>query len=152
MSDTEAKPDRDLLAYLREHDLPCPHCSYNLRNVSQLQCPECGKVIAIAHVVRRDPPVWPFIITVAAVASCLFESLGYWASVVNGGGVPSYGSMMGSPPWKWASRVFWYLQAPLLVVLLVGRRRFGLLPVWLQAAIAFTFTLLALIANRRLYL
>ncbi len=152
MTDTEAKPDRDLLAYLREHDLPCPHCSYNLRNVSQLQCPECGKAFAIGHLVKRDRPIWPFVITLAAVASCLFESLGYWAAMINYEGAPYYGSVIGSPPWGWASRLFWYAQAPLLVVLPTGRRQFARLPVRLQAVIAFTFTLLALIANRRAYL
>jgi len=34
---------RLLLAYLAEHDAPCPVCHYNLRNLTQDVCPECGQ-------------------------------------------------------------------------------------------------------------
>jgi hypothetical protein len=34
---------RLLLAYLAEHDVPCPVCHYNLRNLTHDVCPECGQ-------------------------------------------------------------------------------------------------------------
>ena len=30
-----------LLEYVRERDVPCPLCGYNLRNLTRPQCPEC---------------------------------------------------------------------------------------------------------------
>jgi hypothetical protein len=33
-------------AYLREHDLPCPACGYNLRGVTVMVCPECAASLA----------------------------------------------------------------------------------------------------------
>lgn len=32
----------DIRAFLRERDVPCPKCKYNLRACTQSRCPECG--------------------------------------------------------------------------------------------------------------
>ncbi|MCR9074471.1 MAG: hypothetical protein NXI07_00380 [bacterium] len=34
-------PAEMLMAYLRDHDAPCPVCGYNLRGVTLSVCPEC---------------------------------------------------------------------------------------------------------------
>ena len=42
MTDTEL-----ILAYLAEHDYPCPYCQYNLRAIREPLCPECGEALAL---------------------------------------------------------------------------------------------------------
>ncbi|MEX1016075.1 MAG: hypothetical protein WDZ31_04950 [Phycisphaeraceae bacterium] len=40
---TTTPPDHDLLlAYVRDRDVPCPRCRYNLRDIERPYCPECG--------------------------------------------------------------------------------------------------------------
>lgn len=34
-----------VVAHLADHDIPCPHCKYNLRGVGQPVCPECGRAV-----------------------------------------------------------------------------------------------------------
>lgn len=36
-----------LLAFLKDRDVHCPLCQYNLRNCTAMNCPECGKPIAL---------------------------------------------------------------------------------------------------------
>src|SRR4051812_39647348 len=36
-----------LLAYVRDRDVPCPLCKYNLRNLTIPRCPECGQPLTI---------------------------------------------------------------------------------------------------------
>jgi len=36
-----------LLEFLRDRDVPCPLCGYNLRNLSAVTCPECRETLAI---------------------------------------------------------------------------------------------------------
>jgi rubrerythrin len=36
------EPDAALLAqYLKERDVPCPGCGYNLQGITTEKCPEC---------------------------------------------------------------------------------------------------------------
>jgi len=38
--------ESDLLpAFLAERDVPCPSCGYNLRDLKEARCPECGEAI-----------------------------------------------------------------------------------------------------------
>jgi hypothetical protein len=37
-----------LSTFLRERDVPCPRCAYNLRNATQPRCSECGLPIELA--------------------------------------------------------------------------------------------------------
>ena len=39
--------DRLLIEYLRQHDVPCPRCRYNLRRAPEARCPECGQVLRL---------------------------------------------------------------------------------------------------------
>lgn len=36
---------RSLSEFLRDHDVPCPTCAYNLRGGASTTCPECGSPI-----------------------------------------------------------------------------------------------------------
>ena len=36
-----------LRVYLSSRDVPCPHCEYNLRNLTGSVCPECGEEVTL---------------------------------------------------------------------------------------------------------
>jgi uncharacterized paraquat-inducible protein A len=36
-----------LSAFLRDRDIPCPLCRYNLRHLSSPRCPECGRELEL---------------------------------------------------------------------------------------------------------
>src|SRR3954454_6328468 len=46
---TESLPDLDpqLLSFVRDRDVECPGCGYNLRNLCNDRCPECGEEIQL---------------------------------------------------------------------------------------------------------
>ena len=47
--------DEPLIAFLRDRDVPCPRCGYNLRNLTMAKCPECEHPLAltlVGHKVR----------------------------------------------------------------------------------------------------
>jgi hypothetical protein len=33
--------------YLREQDIPCPGCGYNLRGLTSATCPECNQALEL---------------------------------------------------------------------------------------------------------
>lgn len=41
-----------LLAYLRNAPVACPKCSYNLKGITELTCPECGTPLEPASILR----------------------------------------------------------------------------------------------------
>lgn len=43
-----------LIAYLKDHDSPCPGCGYNLRGVEAEVCPECGRAIRLRELRRAE--------------------------------------------------------------------------------------------------
>jgi hypothetical protein len=49
-----ADADELLLAFVRERDMPCPACGYNLRNLSQPVCPECRERLTLSVGQRRQ--------------------------------------------------------------------------------------------------
>jgi predicted RNA-binding Zn-ribbon protein involved in translation (DUF1610 family) len=59
-----------LLAFLKDRDVTCPLCQYNLRNLTIFTCPECGKRIELA-VKARDVAVqsWATLSVVLSLAA-----------------------------------------------------------------------------------
>ncbi len=45
MPDPHDPIDAAIIAHLATRDTPCPTCSYNLRGLTTLQCPECARPI-----------------------------------------------------------------------------------------------------------
>lgn len=48
----EAGQRKRLLAYLRNAPVSCPKCSYNLKGITELTCPECGTPLEPASILR----------------------------------------------------------------------------------------------------
>lgn len=44
-----------LRRYLADHDVPCPRCEYNLRDLESDSCPECGEPLSYTKVKRGLP-------------------------------------------------------------------------------------------------
>ncbi|MGJ8637399.1 MAG: hypothetical protein ACSHX5_11185 [Phycisphaerales bacterium] len=42
--------------FFKDHDVPCPHCSYNLRGIRKARCSECGNKLRLgtAEQLRED--------------------------------------------------------------------------------------------------
>lgn len=55
--------DRDAamrVEFLRERDVPCPSCGYNLRGCAEGKCPECGRdiVLGVGGNFAVGPAMW----------------------------------------------------------------------------------------------
>ena len=50
----DAAPDPLLLEYVRDRDVACPVCGYNVRNLTTPRCPECGEQLAL-HLAPVEP-------------------------------------------------------------------------------------------------
>lgn len=60
-----------LLQFVRERDVHCPRCDYNLRNLTQPMCPECREELRLTVGVRRTQIGW----LVAALAPGIFSGI-----------------------------------------------------------------------------
>ncbi len=55
---TEDRASAMLVTFLRERDVPCPRCSYNLRNLTKPICPECQEPLVLKVGGRTYPIRW----------------------------------------------------------------------------------------------
>lgn len=55
-----------LLHYLQAHEALCPLCKYNLKNLTEPRCPECGKQIKLT-VGLAESPLAPFVVVLVAL-------------------------------------------------------------------------------------
>ena len=86
----DPKPDsmsreRSLLReFLTDHDVTCPQCQYNLRNLTGNRCPECGEQLALGvHLVepKLAAPITG-LVGLAAGAGLNGLLILYWAIVL----------------------------------------------------------------------
>ncbi len=40
-------PEAEVLAFLKGRSVPCPRCSYDLRDIQSAKCPECGEPLVL---------------------------------------------------------------------------------------------------------
>ena len=77
MQHDQPAPDR-LRARLHSQDTSCPNCGYNLRDLANVRCPECGFVLAVEILedsqarTHRDRSVH-YILTAAATIALLIS-------------------------------------------------------------------------------
>ena len=57
-----------LLEYLRDRDVNCPLCGYNLRNLTSPRCPECGQIVKIT-VALAEPYLKAWILLMATTCA-----------------------------------------------------------------------------------
>jgi hypothetical protein len=105
-----------LLEYLRERDVPCPLCNYNLRNLTRPQCPECRQDLTLTVGVTRPRLLW----LLATVAPSMFSGIAAGLLLIPMILAPLLGGE--GAPWQvLAAESFGWLSAAAAIVL-VGRR------------------------------
>jgi hypothetical protein len=120
-SDAVTRTDeRALLDFLRERDVPCPLCRYNLRALTTPRCPECGRELRLSvGLVEPRQGAWltgQIALTAAAgigLMIILFCSANGWPE----GGNPRQGLLN-------AAFTFHLLMIPAAAAWLMMRRRY----------------------------
>ena len=71
MTDPADSESSLLLAFVRDRDVACPLCGYNLRALSAPRCPECRKNLVLTVGLRETHVLWLMI----TVAPCFFSGI-----------------------------------------------------------------------------
>jgi hypothetical protein len=108
--------DELLIHYLRDRDIPCPQCEYNLRGLAMPRCPECGQALRLS-VSLVEPYLKAWITLLTAV--CAGSGLGCFFILL----LLSQGWPRGEPWWLIVSIWVHILMIPLAGVVVFGRRR-----------------------------
>ncbi len=105
-----------LVAFLKDRDVYCPLCEYNLRDLPAPVCPECGKTIELA-VKARDVDLRPWAIMTAALSMAAGVGVLFVYMVIRQG--------MPSPSEIDPSIIYAFMATiPFAMVALICRRRF----------------------------
>lgn len=127
-----AEPDPMLVQFLRERDVECPTCRYNLRNLARSTCPECDTPLALT----LDPEtrsLWFFAFALVPPAGTMYLLLLFIVLTVLYPGGPELEAV----PFICAS----FLSLGAGAVLIAESRRFSTLPVhqqWGWAALSWS--------------
>lgn len=78
MTQPHSPDDTALLAFLQSHDIPCPLCKYNLRNLTHPRCPECGRDLKLT-VGLTEPVLWRYVLFLTALLLPAGVGLLLWA-------------------------------------------------------------------------
>ena len=103
-----------LLSFVRERDVECPRCGYNLRNLTQPVCPECSERLVLS-VGLADPKFGWFL---AAIAPGIFG--GILAIVI----LVMIVSLPGAPREVIITELFLVCSGGVGIGIIVGQRRF----------------------------
>src|SRR5687767_11236368 len=85
--DIEAEAPSDeaaLLGYLRDRDVACPLCTYNLRGLTTCRCPECGRELPLS-VGLVEPRIGAWVTCLVAITAAGGLGLMAILSIVNHG-------------------------------------------------------------------
>ena len=136
MADAPHDPDarRMLLEFMRGRDVSCPVCGYNLRDLTNMTCPECEHQLELCVGVQ-DVRLLPFVMAIApgifSGLCALFLGTVMVVSIIANGGRP-----VGIPWTIVALDLFGWLSGVVAIGLIVGRRRFLAQPAPAQRGIA----------------
>ncbi|NBC10209.1 MAG: hypothetical protein GVY24_00555 [Planctomycetes bacterium] len=160
MPGDDPSPNKHLIALLRDHDVPCPGCGYNLRGLSAARCPECGREVTFPSLTSpRVRIAWWWIFGLLALSACLVESALKWQNLVVRGR-PFFGPVHDYyPDWwpdTWPMRVrmvlsyAWWLSIPVLIMCWVTfRRQLQRWPGWVRWVLTAILIGLTVLGFRR---
>jgi hypothetical protein len=133
-----------LLSYVRERDVPCPRCGYNLRNLTTPVCPECRENLRLCVGVQRVRYEW----LIATLAPGIFSGIAAMLLLIPIA-IESFRGV-GAVPWQpIVIDLTGWLSAACAIGLFVSRERFLRLPIASQkawAAIAWALHIAAFLA------
>jgi hypothetical protein len=134
MSDPAAD-ETALLDFLRDRDVACPLCRYNLRALTSPRCPECGRELRLTiGLVEPRQGAW-LTGQIALTAAAGMGLMMIIVFAVNGGPEGPQHSLLNF------AILFHIAMIPAAALWLIGRRRYMRLPraaQWSGAAVAIT--------------
>lgn len=138
---------------LRDRDVPCPRCAYNLRSLTSPRCPECGDEITISRLVNRPTIInFPYTLCLMALSIGVVESwYDHWQPLFRFRRI-FYGDMESQriALIRWGSHAFWFGLLPAAFVFLFLGRWFLKRSRAVQWTIAGILWGLCILAHRRL--
>ena len=139
-----ANDDAALLDFLRERDIACPLCRYNLRALTSPRCPECGRELKLTiGLVEPRQGAW----LTAQIGVSAAAGIGLLlVFVIALSGWPTGNNRQRLMD---AAIVYFLTAIPLAAALLMTRRRCLRLSPWMQwtmAVVAWVLTAAAIIA------
>ena len=139
---------------LRDRDVSCARCGYNLRNLTAGVCPECGTSVSLDTLCPARPrshAAWTVLLV--ALTMGWLESFRYWKSFVVGAVYPVYFSATW-PGWvlPTSSRLYWIGLLPAFLLVILFRKRFVQWPAAVRWAVAGAALVLVLLGHRRVFL
>lgn len=135
-----------LLAWLADHDAPCPLCGYNLRALTRAVCPECKQELVLTVGAKRVRLAW-FLIALApgmfSGIAALFLAVPIVGQTLLGTGYPPWGILLvdvfglasGGTAILLARRRVWFLRMQM------PRQRSIAMSVWGVHVVMFIFLL-----------
>ena len=130
-----------LQALLRDTDIPCPLCSYNLRNLTGSRCPECGGALKL-QVGLAEPRLGAYI---TLLTGCCVG--------LGGSALFTLVALTAAPSSWWHKTSAWVLltqlltTAILLPVIIIRRAHFRRAPLARQRALAAVLCLVVAILS-----
>lgn len=124
--------EAEVVAFARDRSVPCPRCAYDLRNIEQARCPECGEPLVLRIGTPRPRFGW-LILAMApgcfsGVAAVPFAIPTYWALMRPHGSGPPLSFVF--------AEAFGVLSAGAVVYMYRSRQQFMALPFKRQSQIA----------------
>ena len=139
VADSVQSDEAALLDFLRDRDVPCPLCAYNLRRLTSPRCPECGHELHLTVGVT-DLRIGAWITGLIGIAAA--AGFGTFAIIE----VIRRGWPRGEPIAMHASVAYFVTSVPLLLALVMLRSRYRRLPQlmqWTFASVAVVLTVAA---------
>ena len=117
----------DLLSiFLRDRDVPCPACAYNLRDLTTSRCPECGHGVALrVGLAERNLKAWVTLLVVCCLGAgmgLVVIAMAIIFSIL--GGVAGFIDFLGGPPAVRLALFAFLAAIPMAAGVLAIRRRF----------------------------
>src|SRR5688500_16448927 len=145
--DIEAEAPSDeaaLLDYVRDRDVACPLCAYNLRGLTRCRCPECGRELQLS-VGLVEPRIGAWVTCLVAVTAAAGRGSMAILSIVNHGFDVLFS---GEGAGQTVAIIYFLLSVPMVPALIALRRRYRRLSQaiqWTLAGVGIACTALAFV-------
>jgi hypothetical protein len=106
-----------LIEFLRDRDVNCPLCGYNLRELASDRCPECGREVRL-KVLAVEPFLKAWVTAAVALGASAGIGVFVAAIVFNEGWPPARMYLL------WLALIYFLLSIPLFTLVLFFRRVF----------------------------